>query len=157
MSGKTTAKIMGDVLVMDFGSADPRAVWRCNMDSLSQAGFALKAKNKKHVLVMKTPEHEEDIAVFADPEEAEKSLTVITGVFLSYRPATAKKPFYKRAWFYIFLFLLLMVLFFGIATPKKQDVLQYNTSQGNTPPIVGKDNRPLKQGVPTSAEDLFGE
>lgn len=157
MSGKTTAKVMGDALVMDFASADPKAVWRCSMDSLSQAGFAVKSKNKKFILVLKTPDKEEDIAAFPDQDEAETALTVITGVFLSYQPATAKKPFYKRAWFYIFLFLLLMVLFFGIATPNTQQQVQYNVEQGGTPPIIGKDNRPVKQGVPTSADDLFGE
>ena len=155
MSGKTTVKIMGDSLVMDFGSADPKAIWRCNMDSLSQAGFALKSKNKKYVLVLKTPDNEEEIAAFPDQEEAETALTVITGVFMSYRPSTAKKPFYKRAWFYIFIFLLLMVVFFNTATPRQKQV-QYNVSPDGSPVIVGQDNRPVKQGVPTSADDLFG-
>jgi hypothetical protein len=157
MSGKTTAKVMGDALVMDFGSAEPKAIWRCSMDSLSQAGFALKGKNKKYVLVLKTPEKEEEIAIFPDQDEAETALTVITGVFLSYQPLSAKKPFYKRAWFYIFLFLMFMVLFYGISTPTTQQQIQYNMDPGSTPPIVGQDNQPIKQGVPTSADDLFGE
>lgn len=149
MSGKTTAKIMGDTLVMDFGSADPKTIWRCNMDSLSHAGFALKSKNKKHVLVLKTPEKEEDIAAFSDQEAAEASLTVLTGVFMSYRPSTAKKPFYKRAWFYIFIFLLLMVVFFNTAKPRQQP-------QGSGG-MIEKQAEKIKSGVPASADDLFGD
>jgi len=153
MSGKTTAKVMGDALVMDFASAEPKAVWRCSMDSLSQAGFAVKSKNKKHVLVLKTPDHEEDIAGFADLAEAEKALTTITGVFLSYRPANGKKPFYKRVWFYILLFLVVLTVFFNIATPEQRR--QSNTGMNGN--IAQKQQEKIKQGVPTSAEDLFGE
>ena len=156
MSGKTTAKIMGDALVMDFGSADPKAVWRCSMDSLSQAGFAVKSKNKKYALVLKTPDREEDIATFSSQDEAETALTVITGVFLSYRPLTAKKPFYKRAWFYIFLFLLVMVLLFNIANPGRRlpEGLQNAGMNSNT---ARQQQEKVKSGVPVSADDLFGD
>ena len=153
MSGKTTAKIMGDALVMDFGSAEPKAVWRCNMDSLSQAGFALKSKSKKHVLILKTPDHEEDIAGFSDLAEAEKALATVTGVFLSYRPATGKKPFYRRAWFYILLFLLTLVILFNIATPQQQGT----RDRGMNGNMVKQQQEKIKSGVPASADDLFGD
>jgi len=156
MSGKTTVKVMGDALVMDLGSAEPKAVWRCSLDSLSQAGFALKSKNKQHVLILKTPDHEEDIAGFPDLAEAEKALSTITSAFLSYRPTTAKKPFYKRAWFYILLFLLVLVLFFNIANPRSQRPGGMgNIGMNNN--VVKKQEEKIKSGVPTSADDLFGQ
>lgn len=174
MSGKTTAKIIGDALVVEFGAAEEISTWRHGMDTLSNANFTVKVKNKKHVLILSTENKEEEIARFAEADTAANALKNITKALLSYRPVDPKlvhhvgKPFYKKAWFY--LFIILVAIFFLVKASGNQyelykqnqastNAFQKMTQQmqrkaGITPKSTQK--KPLKKGVPTSAEDMFG-
>ncbi len=161
-TAKTTARVIGDALVLDLGTADTRSVWRCSMEKLAHAGFGVKVKNKKHLLVITTSEKEEEIAAFSAKEEAEKALGIITDAFMAHRSSKdPRAPFYKRAWFYILLFLILMFVFFSFGKPPRDAEIQTRADapRGSVtqPRQQGGQQMPVRPGVPVPADQIFGD
>ncbi|TVQ82279.1 MAG: hypothetical protein EA357_09985 [Micavibrio sp.] len=157
-TARTTARVIGDALVLDLGTADTRSVWRCSMEKLAHAGFGVKVKNKKHFLVITTSEKEEEIAAFSAKEEAEKALGIITDAFMAHRSSKdPRAPFYKRAWFYILLFLILMFIFFSLGKPPRDPSAQSaaDAPRGSTTQ-PRQQQAPVRPGVPIPADQLFG-
>ena len=168
MSAKTTAKIVGDALIMDLASADTPSIWRREMSGLAQAGFSVQTKGKKHVLTLTTGDQNEEVASFTDADEAAAALKTITKAFLSYAPVAAHvvhqvgKPFYRKPWFYV-----LLVLLLGFIVTKNNAAKrgQWNTPTASQKQFMMTGNKTstkpkrgaIDKGVPVSAEDMFGE
>ncbi len=157
MSAKTTAKIIGDAMVINLQTATNKSVWRCSMDQLNHAVFAIKSKNKTHNLFLKVSDKEEEVASFDNKEDAEKALDVVTKALLSPIVVKSESP-KKTSWFKRFFYLLLLILLVYFSLKIINGVKYTNALVKNKGAVQQNHVAPndLPKGVPMTADEMFG-